>query len=274
MVSSTRFRNSGRKCARSSLNTASRAAGSISPLRVHALEQERRADVAGHDDDGVAEVDGAAVRVGEPAVVEDLQQHVEHVVVRLLDLVEQHHRVRAPAHGLGELAALVVADVAGRRADQARDGVLLHVLGHVDAHHVLFGVEQRRGERLGELGLAHAGRAQEDERADRAARVLDARAGAQDGVGHALHGLVLADHPLVQHLVEVQELLALGLDELRDGDARSSARRSRRSPPRSPLRAAAACRGRSGSSFSVSAASFACSLGSSPCFSSATRFRS
>ena len=29
-------------------------------LRVHALEQERRADVAGHDDDGVAEVDGAA----------------------------------------------------------------------------------------------------------------------------------------------------------------------------------------------------------------------
>ena len=44
-------------------------------------------------------------------------------------------RVRAPAHGLGELAALLVADVAGRRADEPRDGVLLHVLGHVDADH-------------------------------------------------------------------------------------------------------------------------------------------
>ena len=48
--------------------------------------------------------------------------------VRLLDLVEQHDRVRPAAHGLGELAALLVADVARRRADQPRDGVLLHVL--------------------------------------------------------------------------------------------------------------------------------------------------
>ena len=53
-----------------------------------------RAEVRGHDDHGVAEVDGAALAVGQAAVVEHLQQHVEHVRVRLLDLVEQHHRVR------------------------------------------------------------------------------------------------------------------------------------------------------------------------------------
>jgi hypothetical protein len=33
---------------------------------------------------------------------------------------------------LGELAALFVADVAGRRADESRHVVLLHVLGHVE----------------------------------------------------------------------------------------------------------------------------------------------
>jgi len=33
-----------------------------------------------------------------PPIVEDLEQHVEHVGVRLLDLVEQHHRVGAPAN--------------------------------------------------------------------------------------------------------------------------------------------------------------------------------
>ena len=49
--------------------------------------------------------------------------------------VEQEHRVGAPAHGLGELAALVEAHVAGRRADQPRDRVALHVLAHVDADH-------------------------------------------------------------------------------------------------------------------------------------------
>ena len=43
-------------------------------------------------------IDRAALAVGEPAVVEHLQQQVEHVRVGLLDLVEQHHRVRVAAH--------------------------------------------------------------------------------------------------------------------------------------------------------------------------------
>ena len=73
-----------------------------------------RAQVAGHDDDGVAEVDGAAVAVGQAAVVEDLEERVEDVGVRLLDLVEEDDAVGAAADGLGEPAALVVADVAGR----------------------------------------------------------------------------------------------------------------------------------------------------------------
>ena len=55
----------------------------------------------------------------EAAVVEHLQQHVEHVGVRLLDLVEQDHAVGLAAHRLGQVAALLVADVARRRADQA-----------------------------------------------------------------------------------------------------------------------------------------------------------
>ena len=57
---------------------------------------------------------------------------------------------------LGQQAALVEADVARRRADQARHRVALHVLRHVeadqlDAHAV--------GELARDLGLADAGRA-------------------------------------------------------------------------------------------------------------------
>ena len=100
------------------------------------------ADVRGHDDDRVLEIDRAALTVGQPSVVEDLQEHVEDVRVRLLDLVEEHDRERTPAHGFGELAALVVADVSGRRADQTRDGVLLLILRHVDANHRALVVEQ------------------------------------------------------------------------------------------------------------------------------------
>ena len=53
--------------------------------------------------------------------------------MRLLDLVEQHDAVGMRAHRVDEQAALLEADVSGRRADQPRDRVLLHVLAHVEA---------------------------------------------------------------------------------------------------------------------------------------------
>jgi hypothetical protein len=73
------------------------------------LAQVAGPEVRGHDEHGVAEVDRATLAVGEAALLEDLQQRVEHVGVGLLDLVEQHHAERLAAHGLGELAALFVA---------------------------------------------------------------------------------------------------------------------------------------------------------------------
>jgi hypothetical protein len=89
MISSSRFRNSGRKCARTtSITCGSRTARCPRPP---AGRQILAAEVRGHDDERVAEVDRAALAVGQPAVVEHLQQHVEHVRVRLLDLVEQDH---------------------------------------------------------------------------------------------------------------------------------------------------------------------------------------
>ncbi len=172
-----------------------------------------RADVRGHDQDGVAEVDRAALAVGQPAVVEHLQQDVEDLAVRLLDLVEQDDRVRPPAHCLGELAALVVADVAGRRPDQAGHGVPLLVLGHVDPDHRPLVVEHELGERPGELGLADARRAEEDERADRPVGILEPGAGAAKRVGDGLDRLVLADHALVEALLHVDQLLGLALEQ-------------------------------------------------------------
>ena len=77
--------------------------------------------------------------------------------MRFLDFVEQHHLVRPPPHRLGERAALVIADIARRRADQPRHRMLLHVFGHVEAHHRGLVIEQILRQRLGQLGLADAG---------------------------------------------------------------------------------------------------------------------
>ena len=138
--------------------------------------------------------------------------------MRLLDLVEEHHRVWAPPHRLRELPALLVPHVPRGRADQARDGVLLHVLAHVDPHHGLFAVEEELGEGARRLRLPHPRGAQEDEGADGAVGVLHPRPRAAYGVGYGLRGLRLADHPPVQVPVQVRQPLAVALQHPRHGD--------------------------------------------------------
>ena len=154
--------------------------------------------------------------------------------VRLLDLVEQDHAVRPAPHRLGELAALVVADVAGRRADQPRDRVPLLVLAHVEPHHRVLVVEHELGERARELGLAHAGRAEEDEAADRPVRILQAGARAAERVRDRLDRLVLADDALVQPLLHLQRASRSRPRAGGRPGSRSSAPRRRRRRPRRP----------------------------------------
>ena len=96
--------------------------------------------------------------------------------MRLLDLVEEEHRVRAPPDPLRELPRLLVADVPGRCADEPRDRVPLLELAHVEADHQLLAAEQDLGERAGQLGLADAGRAEEEEAPRRPVRVAETRA--------------------------------------------------------------------------------------------------
>src|SRR5579864_3171614 len=184
------------------------------------LRDRRGADVRGHDHDRVPEVDAAPLGVGQLPLLQDLEQDVEHVRVCLLDLVEEEHRVRLAAHGLGQLAAFVVPDVARRRADEPRHGVLLHVLRHVDLDERVLVAEEELGERARELGLADAGRAEEDERAGRPLRILDAGASAADRLGDGDDRLLLADDALVQLLLHADEPLRLRLGELEDRDAR------------------------------------------------------
>ena len=138
------------------------------------------AGVGGHDQDHVAEIDLLAVVVGQLAVVHHLQQDVEEIRMRLFDLVEQQHAVRMLVDAVGQQAALVEADIARRRADQAGDRVPLHVFRHVEAQQL---DAQRIGQLLGDLGLADAGRAGEQVVADRLFRLAQAGAGQLDRRG-------------------------------------------------------------------------------------------
>jgi len=130
------------------------------------------ADVGGHDDDGVGEVHGASVAVGEAAVVEDLKEDVEDLAVGFFDLVEQDDGVWSPADGFGEASAFLVADVARGCPDESGDGVFFHELGHVESDHGVLVVEEEFGECLAQFGLAHSGWSEEEEGTNGSAGVL------------------------------------------------------------------------------------------------------
>ena len=97
--------------------------------------------------------------------------------------------------------------------------MLLAVLGHVDADHRGIVVEEELSQRLRQLGLAHAGGAEEEEGTDRAVRVSHARARAAHRVGHRVDRVLLADHAPGQQLLHVQKLLGLALHHLARRDA-------------------------------------------------------
>ena len=183
------------------------------------LQDRLAADVAGENQHGVGEVHGAALPIGDTAVIEDLQHHVEHIRVGFLHLVEQDHGVGPTTHRFGELATGLIAHVAGRCPDQTAHGVLLHVLRHVDANHGVIAVEQPVGEGFGEFRLAHTRGAEEQEAGDGAVRIAQPRPGPLNRIGDGGDGLVLADHPLMQIILQLQQLLHFALHQPRHRDS-------------------------------------------------------
>src|SRR3982750_4637108 len=94
--------------------------GPLPPLLIGlrpGIHNELASDVGGHDDHRVSEVNHPALAVGEPAIIQNLEQDVEHVRMRLLDLIEEDDAVGPAPDRFGQLTAFLVTDVPGRGAD-------------------------------------------------------------------------------------------------------------------------------------------------------------
>ena len=81
------------------------------------------ARIGRHNDDGVFKIHDAALRIGDAAVIQNLKQNIQYVRVSLFQLVEQNDGIGLAADLFRQLARLVIADIAGGRADELRDGV-------------------------------------------------------------------------------------------------------------------------------------------------------
>ncbi|MPN53058.1 hypothetical protein SDC9_200721 [bioreactor metagenome] len=149
-----------------------------------------------------------------------MEQHIEDVVVRFLNLIKKHHTVRTPPDGFTELSAFFVANVTGRCSDQPGNGVLFHVLAHVDSNHGVLVIEQKLCQRPCCLGLANTRWAEKDERSDRAVGILQPAPRASHGIGNGLNGFLLPDDPCFETHLHLNQLLALAFQHPRYRDAR------------------------------------------------------
>ncbi len=165
-------------------------------LVTRGIQELLAAQIAGHDDHCVGKVDDPALAIGQSAVVEQLQEDVEYIRMRLLNLVEEDDRIRTPPDHLGQLSALVVSYIPRGSTDEAAYGEFLHVLAHVDAGQSLLIIKEQLGKHLGKQGLSNTRRTGEQECSQRLVLIGDARLIASDGVADCFDGLLLADHLL------------------------------------------------------------------------------
>ena len=185
-----------------------------------AFANEFGADIGGHNDDGVSEIDFAGKAIGDLTVLENLQEYVPDIRMGFFDFIEKDDAVGAAADFFGELATLFVADVAWRRADEAGDVKLLHVFGHIELDEGILFPEDLFGEGFGQVGFADAGWTEEEERADGAFGVFEIGARAAKSFGEGLDRLGLADDAGLQIVAEGEEFGEIRLFHTGEGDAR------------------------------------------------------
>ncbi len=172
-------------------------------------------DVRGQDDDRVAKVDGLAGGIREPSVVEDLEEEIRDIRVRLFELVEQDHSEAVLAHRLDE-------HTRGTRplriTDQLLETVVVLVLRHVESQHARLAAEQKFGKRLRQLGLSDTRRTDEQERADRSAGIIEPCLVERDGLDDAIERVLLAKDTFVEERTYVcsRHPLGIGEDEHRE----------------------------------------------------------
>ena len=119
-----------------------------------------------------------------------------------------------PTDCLGELAALIIAHVSWRCANESLDRELLHVLRHINADQRALVVKQQLCQRLCQLGLTHAGWTQEEEAAQRLVWICKASARTTDCCSNCGNSVVLTNNAQVKLVLKVLKLVHLALHHL------------------------------------------------------------
>ena len=111
----------------------------------------------------------------------------------LFYLIKQYNRIRPSSDCLGKLTAFIVSDISRRRSDQTGHGIFLHVLTHIDTHHIVLIIKQILGKCFCKLCLTYTCRSKKEEGTNRLSRIFDSCFGTDDCIGYFRNAFVLSD---------------------------------------------------------------------------------
>ena len=98
--------------------------------------------------------------------------------------------------------------------------MFLHVLGHIHTDYAVLVPKHGLPQGAAQFRFAHARGPQEDKGADGPLRVLQSRPCPADGPAYGADRLILANHPLMEHLLQMQQPVRLALGHLLHGNTR------------------------------------------------------
>src|SRR4051812_35856058 len=126
----------------------------------------------------------------------------------LFQFIEHDNTMRAATQLAGELALLVVTDIARRGTDHARNRVLLHVLRHINADQVFVGTKDLCGQRSCQFGFTNAGWTKKHENTGWTIVWLESCTRHLDSLGDAMHGFVLTNDSPFQPYVQTEQAIS------------------------------------------------------------------
>ena len=136
-----------------------------------------------------------------------------------LNFIKKQNRIGFSPDGFGQVTALIISDISRRSPDQTGHRVFFHILGHIDADHRLLIVEHELRQSPGQFGFSHTGGPQENERSNRAVRILQTRACPSEGRRHSPNAVILSDHAHLQAFIHMDQFLHIAFHHAGKRDA-------------------------------------------------------
>ena len=135
------------------------------------------------------------------------------------NLVEQHNRIRLSPNRFRELASLLMPDISRRRSDQTRNGMPLHIFGHIHANHRFFVPKERFRERAAQFCFSDAGRTEKQKTANGPIGISESDPAAADSSRNCPHRVALSHHAAGEAFLHLKQPAAL---IFRDGGNRNT----------------------------------------------------